>query len=60
MKVGQLISILKQFDPNKRVVMEFGVQILEPEAVPFKDDGYFRNYTTRADFGDIVIRRAEK
>ena len=56
MTVDKLIDILGQFDPQSRVVMELGVHVFEPSIGILEDDG-FKNYTTAANYGDVVIKR---
>ena len=55
MTVRDLSNILKQFDPEQRVVMECGVHIFEPTVLVLVDDPYYRNYATEAAFGDVLI-----
>lgn len=55
MTVRDLSNILKQFDPDQRVVMECGVHIFEPTVLVLVDDPYYRNYATEAAFGDVLI-----
>ena len=57
MTVGKLIALLKQFDPDKRVIMTWGVHVMEPMVRPFKDDGFFYNFTTMVEDGDVEIRK---
>lgn len=55
MKVKELIRILGQFDPEKRVVIETGTYLFKPNNIhPFTISEYPFN-TTDADFGDIII-----
>ena len=55
MTVRDLSNILKQFDPNQRVVMECGVHIFEPTILTLVDEGYYRSYATDTTFGDVLI-----
>ena len=56
MKVKELISILKQFDPNKRVVIDAAGAILMPADIgPLAPSDSPRNWCATCDFGDIVI-----
>jgi len=55
MKVGELIKILSQFDPDKRVLIQAGEDILRPCKVrPLVKEGY-RYYATESSLGDIVM-----
>ena len=56
MTVDKLIDILGQFDPQSRVVMELGVHVFEPTIGILENDG-FKNYTTAAYYGDVVVKR---
>jgi hypothetical protein len=60
MTVEQMIALLGQFDPQSRVVMEVGVHVFEPTVGLLDDDGFFKNRTTTANYGDVVIQRKEK
>ena len=55
MTVRELKEILKQFDPDQRVVMECGVHIFEPTVLVLMSEPGFRSYTTEAAFGDVLI-----
>ena len=56
MTVKELISILKQFDPNKKVVVDAGGTVLMPDNIrPLANDKTGRNFFATCDFGDIVI-----
>ena len=56
MKVKELIAILKQFDPNKRVVIDAGGAVLMPADIgPLEPSDTPRNWCATCDFGDIVI-----
>lgn len=55
MTVGELTNILKQFDPEKKVVLELGVHVFDARVFPWADDGGFHNYCTGVKAGDITI-----
>ena len=55
MTVGELTNILKQFDPDRKVVLELGVHIFDAKVRPWEDDGGFHNYCTGVSKGDITI-----
>ena len=56
MKVKELIAILKQFDPNKRVVIDAGGAVLMPADIgPLTKDNTVHNWCAKCDLGDIVI-----
>ena len=52
-----MISILGQFDPHSRVVMEIGIHVFEPTVGLLEDDGFYKNFTTLANYGDVAIKR---
>ena len=60
MTVGTLVQILHQFDPEQRVLMECGIHIFEPTVLTLVRGTYPQNYTTEADFGDVLIAIKEK
>lgn len=57
MTIEKLIKILKQFDPERRVVIQTGNAVLEPKDIrplapsPVEN----RYYCTDAELGDIVV-----
>ena len=55
MTVRDLSNILKQFDPDQRVLMEFGISIFEPTVLVLMDEPYYRSYMTDAAYGDVLI-----
>ena len=55
MTAAELIKILKQFDPERRVLLECGVHIFEPTVLILVPDPYPVNFTTPAEYGDILI-----
>ena len=55
MKVKELIKILNQFDPEKRVLIQAGESVLRPANVQPLAPGEYRSYATKAEFGDIIM-----
>lgn len=55
MTVRDLSNILKQFDPDQRVLMECGISIFEPTVLVLMDEPYYRSYMTDAAYGDVLI-----
>ena len=55
MTVRELTEILKQFDPDRNVVLELDVHVFGVRVYPWEDDGYFHNYCTDVRKGDIAI-----
>lgn len=59
MTVGELITMLKQFGPDKRVVMYIGQMVIEPTAITYREDKYGRNYMTYVEDGDVALVRRD-
>lgn len=59
MTVKELIKQLKQFGPDKRVVIYVGNMVIEPTARPYREDKYSNNYMTRVEDGDVALVRRD-
>jgi len=57
MKAGELIKILEQFDPNRRVVVDVWYGFSEPEVKVVSDDHFLKGLATEEEQDFILISK---